>query len=205
MIRSLTLAMVMLGTAGVAVGGIPDLSLSTATIAPEANGASVFVVPDGSGQPFTEARAPGGAVVDATITLTLIDTQGDPIFLYPREDLWLETSLDGLVSCDGGASADHATDVDGRTTWSQPLGAGGNSDGEVVHVYIAGAHLNGPGLNLIFNSADINGDLVIDLSDIAAFTPMLFTDNIDGDFNHDGVVDLSDVARFAQVNGAICN
>lgn len=203
--RSFALCLFLLGATGVVASNLPDVNTSTATIAPEANGANIFVVPDGSGQPFTQAHAPGGALVDATITLTLIDTQGDPIYLYPREDLWLETSGDGLVPCTGGTIADHSTDVMGQTTWSHPLSAGGNSHGEVVRVYVNGVPLNGPSLNLTFNSADINGDLVVDLSDIAAFTPMLSTYSVDGDFNHDGVVDLSDVARFAQVNGASCN
>jgi len=202
--RSFALGLFLLGATGVVASNVPDVNLSTATIAPEANGANIFVVPDGSGQPFTQAHAPGGALVDATITLTLVDTQGDAIYLYPHEDLWLETSGNGLVPCAGGTIADHSTDFVGQTTWSDPPRAGGNSHGEVVQVHVGGMPLGGPGLNLTFNSADINGDLEIDLSDIATFTPMLSTYSVDGDFNHDGVVDLSDVARFVNAVGVSC-
>lgn len=204
MIRSLTLALLLLGSTGIAADNVPDMDLSTASIAADADGANVFVVPDGTGQPLTEARAPGGALVDATITLTLLDPWGNPISGYPPEDLWLETSGDGLVACSGGTSADHQTDNTGQTTWSTSLAAGGNSHGELVRVYVASYPLNGPGLDLTFNSADINGDLVVNLSDIGAFTPMLSAYSVDGDFNHDGVVDLSDVARFTSVNGVSC-
>ena len=66
-----------------------------------------------------------------------------------------------------------------------------------------------PGLPLKFNSPDINGDLVVNLSDIVAFTQLLggnFGDNplFAGDFNNDGTINLSDVVRMTGGIGAAC-
>ena len=101
MLRRFLLGALVLSLASFAVAGVPDLNASTATFDPSAEGASIYVVPNGTGAAFTEAKAPGGATVDATITVTLIDTAGDPIFLYPFEDLYLQTSGGGLVACQG--------------------------------------------------------------------------------------------------------
>ncbi|MEZ4386502.1 MAG: hypothetical protein R3D98_02780 [Candidatus Krumholzibacteriia bacterium] len=198
------LGALVVSLASIAWAGVPDLNTSTASIDPAANGASVFNLPNGAGVALDQAFGVGGTV-DATITLTLIDTTGDPIFGYPFEDLWLETSLGGLTFCDGGTAADASTDIDGMTTWSNPLAAGGNSAGETTRVIVAGAPLAGAGLSLTFNSADINGDLIVNLSDVATFTQALATYTYDADFNNDGIINLSDVARFTQGIGTSCN
>jgi hypothetical protein len=189
--------------ASLAFANVPDLVLSDAAIAPGAVGASVFVLPNATGANFAVASLPGGTV-DATITVTLVDEFGDPIFLYPFEDMWLETSLGGLVFCPGGTVADASTDALGETTFSNPIAGGGNSLGEVVMVMIAGAPLVDT-VNLTFNSADINGDLLVNLSDIVNFTPMLNSYNYNGDFNNDGVINLSDIVRFTPGIGTTCN
>lgn len=204
MLRRFLLGALVLSLASFAVAGVPDLNASTASIDPSAQGASVFVVPNATGSPLTSAFLPGGGVVDATISLTLIDTEGNPIFQYPFEDLWLATSGGGLVFCDGGTAADQSTDINGQTTWSNPLGAGGNTAGETAQVYVAGVPLAGAGLNVVFNSSDLNGDLAVGISDIAAFTPLLNTSSFEGDFNNDGAVDLSDIGRFVPTLGASC-
>jgi hypothetical protein len=204
MLRRFLLGALVLSLASFAVAGVPDLNASTATIDPGAEGASLYVVPNGSGLEFTQAYAPGGAFVDATINVTLIDTEGDFIFLYPAEDLWLETSGGGLVACDGGTTADGATDINGETQFQNALAAGGNSFGEVTQVMVAGAAL-GATVNLLYNSADINGDLLVNLSDVTAFTQMLNAYNWEGDFNYDGIINLADVTRFTQAIGVSCN
>lgn len=205
MLRRFLLGALVLSVASLATAGVPDLGLSTASIDPAANGASIFVLPNGAGIGFDEAFAAGAVVVDATITLNLVDTNGDAIFGYPFEDMWIATSLGGLVGCEGGVAADASTDINGETTWSNPLAAGGNSFGETTQVIIAGNALSGAGLDLTFNSADMNGDLEVNLTDIASFTPMLATYDYDGDFNNDGVINLSDIARFTQGIGVSCN
>jgi hypothetical protein len=203
------LGIFVVSMASLAWAGVPDLNLSTATIDPAANGASVFNIPNGAGVGFDEAFL-GGAPVDATITVTLIDTQGDPIFLYPFEDLWLETSLGGLAYCSGGTAADASTDEMGMTTFSNPLAAGGYTPGESTVVLVAGAPLAGGGLDITYNSPDINGDLTVNLSDIVAFTTLLGGDFgthplYAGDFNDDGTLNLSDIVRMTSGIGAACN
>jgi len=204
MLRRFLLGALVLSLASFAVAGVPDLNASTASIDASAEGASVYVVPNGTGAGFDEAYAPGGAIVDATISVTLIDTNGDFLFLYPVEDLWLETSGGGLVACEGGATADAATDINGETQFQNPMNAGGNSFGEITQVMVAGAAL-GATVNLVYNSADINGDLLVNLSDVTAFTQMLSEYSWDGDFNYDGLVNLADVTRFVQAIGVSCN
>jgi hypothetical protein len=199
------LGALVLSVASLAWAGVPDLSASTAEIDAAAANASIYVLPNGAGSAFTEAFGSDGSSVDATITLTLVDTAGDPIFGYPFEDLWLETSADGLAFCEGGTAADVSTDINGQTTWTNPLAAGGNTIGETTQVIVAGAPLAGAGLPLIYKSADMNGDLVVNLSDIVNFTPMLTTYDAAGDFNNDGAVNLSDIVRFTPGLGTSCN
>lgn len=210
MLRRFLLGIMVVSLASLAWAGVPDLVVSTATSPAHPAGASVWALPNGLGVGFDEAFASGGAAVDATITLTLIDTNGDPIFLYPFEDLWLETSGGGLNYCPGGTVADASTDVNGQTTWTNPVLGGGYSLGETTQVYVAGSPLAGGGLNITFNSADLNGDLTVNLSDISGFTQVLggnYTNypKYAGDFNNDNVINLSDIVRMTAGIGTHCN
>lgn len=205
MLRRFLLGALVLSVASLALANVPDLSLSIASMDAGAAGASIFVLPNGNGVGFDDAFAAGGGSVDATITLSLVDTNGDPIFGYPFEDMWLATSGGGLAACDGGTAADASTDINGETTWSNPLAAGGSSDGETAQVVIAGTALAGAGLDITFNSADMNGDLTVNLSDIALFTSKLSAYDYSADFNNDGVINLSDIARFTGGMGVSCN
>jgi hypothetical protein len=195
------LGIMVVSVASLAWAGVPDLDLSDATTGTA--GASVYNAPNGGGVPFTQAFANAGGVVDATITLTLVDDQGAPIFAYPFEDLWLDVTTNNagtnFVYCNGGTVADVATDEMGMTEWADPLLAGGSSGGESTLVYVAGTALNGVALPITYNSADINGDLVANLTDVIIFKGLLDTDpnNYTGDFNNDGVINLSDVVLFA--------
>jgi len=210
MLRRFLLGIMVVSLASLAWAGVPDLSMSTATSPAHPAGASVWCLPDGNGVGFDEAFAFGGAYVDATITLTLVDTNGAPIFLYPFEDLWLQTSGGGLTYCPGGTVADGSTDINGQTTWTNPINGGGYSLGETVQVYVAGSPLAGPGLNITFNSADINGDLFVNQSDAVYFTQAL-NDNFANhpkyasDFNNDDDITLSDVVRMTAGLGTHCN
>jgi hypothetical protein len=204
MLRRFLLGALMMSLASFAVAGVPDLNASTATIGAGAAGASVFVVPTGEGEPLTNAFLAGGASVDATITLHLVNTDGDDLFGYPGEDLWIITSGGSLASCTGGTTADQSTDIDGMTTFTGPFAAGGNTFGETAQVVVAGAAIAGAGVNVIFNSADFNGDLTVGISDIAAFTQLLGGSAFEGDFNRDGVVGISDIGRFVPAIGRGC-
>lgn len=189
---------------GAASADIPDLVESFATMEAAANGASVLIVPDGSGARFDEARAPGGAVVDATITLTLLNAVGAPISDYPFEDIWLDTTAGGLAFCPGGTTADANTDVNGQTIWLLPLLAGGCSEGESTVVMVAGEPLLSPPLDLFYVSPDISGDGEVNLADIVMFTQALIAYEPCADFNHDGEVNLVDIVILVPAIGADC-
>ncbi len=129
---------------------------------------SLLVIPDGSGDEFTNASIVG-ARVDATILLHVRDCSQVPIVNFPREDLWLESADNGLAMCYGGTIADANTDVDGDTTWTQPLFAGGYSEARCL-VMVNGSPLwFTAGFNLHFNSPDIDGNRVVNLMDIPIF------------------------------------
>jgi hypothetical protein len=205
------LGIMVVGAASVAWAGVPDLNLSTASIPAGAEGALVFSIPDQTGEPFTNAFLPGGVTGDATISVQLVDTNGDPIFQYPFEDLWLETSLGGLVFCPGGNTADASTDENGETTFSNPIAGGSYTDPSVerTEVIVAGAPISGGGVDVQFASPDISGDLAVNLTDIVNFTALLggvFNEHPlhAGDFNNDGVINLSDIVRFTSGIGAGC-
>lgn len=193
--------------ASAAFAGVPSLSLSTATTAATAD-VSVYTLPNGAGHPLNDCQLFGGSRTDATISLHLVDGNGDPIFLYPFEDIALATELGGLVACPGGAVSDQSTDVNGDTTFSGALFAGGYSDyagGEGCVVLINGDALLQPALPVYFNSPDMTGDRTVNLSDISEFAGAYYgTYNYGADFYWDGTLNLSDIASLAQGNGATC-
>lgn len=198
----------VMGIASMAVAGIPDLTLSTATTA-AASQVSVYSLPNGNGKPLTQAKAIGSTtLVNATITLTLRDGNGDPIYLYPSEDLWLETSAGGMVHCNGGTVAAFSTNASGVTTFVGPFLAGKQSNrtgSEKTIVMVSGSALNGSQLDILFNSPDIDGNLVVNLSDT-----VLYAQNATGSYNYrsdfffDNAINLSDTVLYAQGLGAAC-
>ena len=196
-----------IGMASVAMAGVPDLALSTATTA-ATEPVSIFNLPNGAGAEIElDAQTFGGSVMDATITLWLVDGLGDPIGLYGAEDLWLETIFGGLMACTAGTIADAATDIDGMTVWENALNAGGFTDPatELTVVVVNGDALSQAGFNIQHNSADIDGNGVVNLTDIAAFTQVLFGVYAYGaDFLWDGAINISDVALMTQGNGTAC-
>ncbi len=184
--------------------GIPDLSYSTVTVG-YSGPATLLVVPDGSGAPFTEARGPGGAVVDATITLTLIAECGT-VPHYPREDMWLEALGTTLAACVGGTLADTDTDANGQTRWTLPLRAGGREP-VGCHVIVSGWPITGaspPNLRLV--SPDLNGDGVVALNDIPLFAQAYAgAYAFRADLHTDGAINLSDIPLLARAMGAHCD
>lgn len=174
---------------------------------------SIFVAPGGGGLPFDHAVPFGGGTVDATLVVRLwSDTPdwGDPIAHFPREDMWLESSLGGLVDCAAGTIADSDTDADGVTTWNEPLRAGGHMDydaGDRLQIMVNGTYASGfgNGLGIRTNSADINGDLQVNLADIGLMSHDRVTAyHYRSDFVWDGVINLSDIGRMVQVLGQHC-
>jgi hypothetical protein len=199
---ALVLVSAMALAASVAVAEIPDLDLSTATIAPAANGSVLYNRINGAGYAFTQAHLPNGSPVDATITLTLVNYLGNPLPNHVAEDFWLETSGGSLAFPANGTIADAATNAAGQTVWQQPLVAGGCTLGETVIVMVEGQPLNQSGINLAFVSADNNGDLVVNLADLSTFASG-YTGSYNGcaDVFYDGVINLSDLSLFSQAYG----
>lgn len=198
----------ILGVASFATAGVPDLGYSEATM-PNYGGTdavSLFNLPNGGGSAFAAAQLADGTEVDATIQVTVRDGNQAVIPGFPGEDIWLASADGGMVACTGGTSADADTDADGVTQWVTPLAAGGSSMA-VCHILISGDALTSPGsdMALHFNSADINGDRVVDLVDVGLFAgPYFGAYDYAVDFYHDGVIDLVDLGRFAVGNGAAC-
>jgi hypothetical protein len=193
-----------LALAGDVTGWGPDPFLCNVAMDNPGAPLSLYVVPDGSGRTLQEAQIMGGGDFDATITVTLIDYSGLPIAQYPREDMWLEAADGGLVLCDHGTVADASTDANGQTTWTGSLQAGGQSQAG-CQVLISGWVLNFAPLDLHFNSADISGDLRVNLTDVSLFAHDFFLGyNYRSDFYWDGTINLSDLGLMSQSLGATC-
>jgi hypothetical protein len=185
-----------------ALANIPFPDLCVLDNAAGSDGATVYIVPGGTGADFTDARLTGGVPVDATLTLTVVNSEGNPIAGYPAADMWLVTTAGGLVTC-GLANPGDATDANGQTSWVNTLAGGGNSLAEEAQAVIAGDPV--PNTAMVhFVSADLNGDLTVNLSDISVFTQALGVYNAVADFNNDQTVNLSDISLMAQGIGSVC-
>lgn len=200
---SLFVCSLVMGTVSMAVAGIPDLTNSSATTAAGTQVSVYCSTIPGVGATLLAARTIAGVGLNATITLTLKDGNGDPIVGYPREDLWLATSLGGLTVCTPSIAFAN-TNVLGVTTFVDAVLARGKSSrllGEKTQVMIAGAPLTGSQLDILFNSADINNDNVVNLVDFAQFVAAyklvpIGGDNYYANFQYGPSVDLVDLAMF---------
>jgi hypothetical protein len=200
----------IVGSASFAVAGVPDLQLSTVSYYGGAGTPVLFNLPSGTGAAFTEAKVVGTGVVDATITLTLLDGGGIVVQNFAAEDMWLESTDPGeefsFAPCIGGTVADFNSDILGETTWAAPLRAGGASQ-QLTFVVINGAALtSNAGLALNHMSADINADGSVNLLDIPKFAGDLSSGvhPFRSDFNVDAAVNLLDVVLLAEGLGAAC-
>jgi hypothetical protein len=184
------------------LAGIPDPDQCHAATRAD-QPVSILAAPDGGGTPINMCYGYGvGAIVDATIDVWLLDYTGDPVFLYPASDIWLETADGSTALCPGGSTADQSTDIDGHTTFSQPLYAGACGIG--ILVIINGTPINQPPLDMRINSPDIDGDLNVNLTDVVYLAELFYTDDYCADFYWDGIVNLSDVVVLAPHLGAEC-
>jgi hypothetical protein len=199
----------ILSVASLATAGVPDLGMSEATWTYGGTDAlSLFNLPNGGGSAFAAAQAPDGTTVDATITVVLRDGNNDVIAGFPAEDLWLASADGGMVPCVGGAAADGDTDADGITDWTNALNAGGNSEAN-CHVMVSGDAItggtSGSVFALHFNSADMNADGTVNLSDVGDFAGIFYGSyDYSADFFADGALNLADVGRLATGVGGSC-
>lgn len=199
----------IIGAASFAIAGVPDPDQCVATVAGGvAETLTLFNLPNGTGAPFTGATGPSGGVVDATISLTVVDANGDPIELFPFEDMWIQSEVavgETYAPCVGGNLANFSTDEFGMTEWANPLNAGGWTQGLLFVMINGNAITTNSGLPIQFNSADISGDGSADLSDLGIFAQDYYgVYAFRSDFNGDGAVNLSDVGRMALGIGAEC-
>jgi hypothetical protein len=179
---------------------------------------SLAMAPDGSGTPFHAAWRVDGTTTDATIRISLVDEWDNPMADVPREDVWLQFdappgTVAGCIQLQDYGSVfhpDHASDLDGVMEWTLPLRGGGWSEGP-ARMFIYGMpaerpdHSILPPLPIRVNSPDVDGDLAVDLTDIALFTQDLGGSyHYRSDFCWDGVIDLSDVAFFVPAIGCVC-
>jgi hypothetical protein len=176
---------------------------------------SLFCLPNGLGDPLTQAFAFPGQQVDASVMFQAMNAQNLPIPGLPIERMWLDDPAGNLQLCPPNpvrfaSVASFPTDPAGNTVFSGPFFAGGHiAPGQPLQVYVEwvnGLIVPMPlSLDIAINSPDINGDLQVNLSDVVAFTQDYFgAYNYRSDFFWDGVLNLSDVARMAQGMGAIC-
>jgi hypothetical protein len=138
--------------------------------------------------------------------MTVRDCIGLPVAGVPATDIWLIGCNDLLVLC-GGSGAINAsgpTDANGQTTITDTFAAGGCDSG--VRVVVQGRLLVHPGcdepcLPIQVRSADVNGNLAVNLADFASFgagytsPPKVYNECIDF-ASPFGVVTLSDLATF---------
>lgn len=207
-IMGLFVCTLILGVASFASAGVPDLGNSEATMPNFAGGSivSLFNLPNGGGKAFTEAQVPGGAIVDATIEVVIRDGNNNVIAGFPGEDLWLESADGGMVACIGGTTADGDTDANGLTDWTNALNAGGSSEA-LCYIMVSGDALTSVGseMALHFNSADINADGTVNLSDVGEFaTYFSGAYSYVADFFFDGILNLPDVGLLATGVGGSC-
>lgn len=182
---------------------------------------SLNTLPNGTGDSMTTAQlwdgVPGNAPidVDATIGVRLIDGSGNPVVGFPANQITVAAEFGGWSQCGGYVlTADVPTDINGQTTISGALFAGGYS-GPGEHMVVV---VNSPllasttypgglsGLQYWVNSADVTGDLAVNLGDVQAFAAAYYapTYKYSADFWWDGVVQLGDVPIMAAGYGATC-
>jgi hypothetical protein len=184
----------VLGLSSLAMAGIPDPALSTASSAT----GCIDITPGGNGPTLANEAL--------TISVQVLDNGGLAIPGYPFQDIWWDdTGTGDLAMCQGGSVADANTDGAGNTTISGAAAGGGWTLSQ-VRIYLAGVGLTSGDLGLDVNSPDINGDLIVNLVDLGAFSQDFNNPAYDfrSDFTCDGIENLADVGRFAIHNSEIC-
>ena len=181
--------------------GIVDPCSSTASVPSMLDTCCLYVCPQGDGPELSDC----GSI----ISITVKDQSGTPLDGVPAADFWLEGCSGGMALCGGSGSsnADSASNALGNTTMSGGIAAGGCDIGVVV--VIQGVIVLAQStvcttyecLPIVITSPDINGDLIVDIIDLAAFAigytspPKPLTPCLD--YNCDGLVDIIDFAVFA--------
>jgi hypothetical protein len=180
---------------------------------------SMFLVPDGTGTPFTNCWLWPGIPVSVELRVRLRDSSG-PVGGVSADRIRLEEAAPSptVVWCNDAFYpppahapnlADFPTDALGRTRFTMAYHGGGWARAPTyVWVYEppgTWAPIASTPLDINYNSADINGDLVVNLTDVALFASDVYgAYDYRSDFNFDGEVNLIDLVIFAPTIGASC-
>jgi len=158
---------------------------------------SVMNLPCGGGTSLTAAllydQIP---TADATITVELLDEFGYPVEDHPAEDVWIEcTGGTGTFNpCPLGNIANGPSNANGHCFFTQPLAAGGHSEGaDMIVAYVDGYPLVGHEMDILFNSPDIDGDGEVGPPDMLLFNEDWLGSAYRSDFDWDGIVYTSDL------------
>ncbi len=212
-------AAIISGAGNVLAQGSPVAQNSTAVLTTTGlNDVSMFLVPNGSGTPFTACYERGGRIISAMITVTLNNALGLPATGVPATDIRLEHWNSPLVWCPpfmypppfhAPNLADGPTNAAGQTTFTMSY-HGGHWVRNVTYVWV----LENTGIwnriptpvNVSYNSTDLNADLVVNLIDVSLFVGFYFAGGYfyEIDYNYDLKNDLIDVTFLAQTIGAAC-
>lgn len=167
---------------------------------------SVFLCPACDGDPLATAQTFGGDVLmDATIEVYIRDGLGQPVPGVDRFDIRIDDP--NLCWCDPeGNAADADTDENGYAEFALAPCGGGCSNNFELGGYLGGVPFLQNNLPYLqFNSVDLNCDLVVDLIDLAQFTPAYFGPyTYCVDYHWNGVINLVDLAIFSQHYGHEC-
>ncbi len=161
--QAFVLALSLSAFAASAGAGVVEPCNSSATGPPGV----LFACPNGDG----DVLSANGL----TITVTVRDNVNAPVPGIPAADIWLIGCSDLLALCGGSGSisASGPTDVNGVTTITARLAAGGCDNSGVRAVYqaiVIGAGVCGdPCVPIKVRSCDIDGTLATNLADFALF------------------------------------
>lgn len=179
----------------------PDNSLATVTFSQVFTGTYrtgeprdiLTIGPDGG----IETLASNGIRIDVYARTCA----GAPLAGLPRQEIVLFNSA--LCFCPGGNFADADTDVNGHTTFTGALRAGGCA--ENLTVFVSGVAV--ATLPVRTNSPDQvpASPCEVDASDLSGLAAHRgSTTSICFDWNEDGITDSSDIAYFATLRGSAC-
>ncbi len=176
------------------------------------------MVPNGSGTQLAGCYAMGGIPTNVSILVTLNDVTGLPVPMVPATDIRIEEMQTPLSWCANSwyppplhapNLADGPTNAAGQTQFSLSYHGGGWLHGPTMIWVLeaSGAWMPIPTPVLVYyNSPDINGDLIINLTDISFFAADYFgaVYMYRSDFNYDGIINLTDLAMLAPALGVSC-
>ncbi len=200
-------------TLNVVASGV-DVIVTTSTPLPVA----LKTLPSGSGDTFNAAQDWDGVVgsspaaVDATVTVQLLQG-GVPVVGHPANLMLVQVTSPGNWNGCNQNSPDGPTDVNGITTFSGALSAGGVTlPGAFMEVAVGGLTINSitynggaTPLDIRVMSPDIDANFTVNLADLGFFaTDFAGAYAFRSDFQWNGVLNLADVGVFATDFGDAC-